>query len=184
MGHELALHGYTHRTPRLRSPLHRLHQTVLSRLAAENLGITREEILDRMTRGLSWFAEHDFEIPRLYIPPAWALGSVSRHDVASTGIMLVERLLGFTHVPSGGTSHWPLYGYEADTFPRMIGLHLWNGATGAAAAAVGRVRVVVHPADTRLRLCGAVEAMLQTSDFISPAVFISEMISTSLDARD
>jgi predicted deacetylase len=167
-GHELALHGYTHATGPLCTPVNRLHQAMFSRLAGENLGLSREVIVSRAHRGVAWFARHRLGAPRLYIPPAWVLGAALPEDFAKLGITVVERLLGFVDVKSGTLSAWPVVGFEADNAFRAVALKLWNAAAQMAGSPLGRYRVVVHPRDAQLRLRSSLEHHLRFDEYVSP----------------
>ena len=168
-GHTLALHGWTHAAPRLRSPLHRIHQAMFSRLAAENLGLTRDEVLERTGRGIRWFQDHDFGTPRLYVPPAWALGPVTAADLRPLGIAVVECLHGFATLETGRFSVWPLVGFEADTIVRAVALTAWNAVARPVGDAMRRYRIVVHPRDGDLRLRRALDRQLRSAVCMDPA---------------
>ncbi len=54
-GHELAGHGWEHRTPHVRGLWHRLHSLTASRQAAEHLSFDPPGILDLIRRCRAWF---------------------------------------------------------------------------------------------------------------------------------
>ena len=168
-GHTLALHGYTHAAPRLRSPFHRLHQATFSRLAAENLGLTTDAVLERTARGIRWFEDQDFGTPLLYVPPAWTLGPVTAADLRPLGIAFVECLHGFVTLETGGFSVWPLVGFEADTIVRAVALTAWNAVARPIGDAMRRYRIVVHPRDGDLRLHRALDRYLSSAVCMDPA---------------
>lgn len=171
-GFELAGHGWVHRGPP-RSLYHRLHAVVISRDQAEHLSRSRRELVDLVERGFRWFDEVGLPEPRLYVPPAWALGRLADDDLrrlpyswyeVQTGYRVVER----RHTGQGGTVRHlaaPLVGFEADTALRQVALRALNGANVALARAWRRpLRVGLHPDDLHLSLSRDLAAALRRCD--------------------
>lgn len=152
-GHVLAGHGWTHRAVTTgRTLRHRLHAAVLSRDCGEHLSRPRGELVALMVRNHRWFAEHGLRPPRLYVPPAWALGALRPADLADTPFALVESLGGVRVTATGRLLRSPVVGFEADTGARAATLRALNAAARARAGRAGLVRVSLHPHDLELRL--------------------------------
>lgn len=145
-GYRLAGHGWQHRVERIRGLKHRLHSLLLSRKVAEHLALDEAGILDLMTRCRDWFPRHGLEPPTLYVPPAWALGSVNRAALREAATFRqLETFAGVLDIASGVSHASPVLGYEADAAVRVPVLRLWN-AIGRRRAA-GAVRIGIHPSD-------------------------------------
>jgi uncharacterized protein len=160
-GHLLGLHGWSHRSVAPRSIYHRLHSAVFSRDVAEHLGRPRSEVLGLVQRGVRWFDEVGLEPPRLYVPPAWALGEMRARDFHRTSIRWVETFTGIYDVETRRHRLLPLAGFEADTTMRAWSLRASNRANALAALATHRpLRVAVHPHDLELRLASDLRKLI------------------------
>jgi len=152
-GHLLGLHGWEHRAIAPRSIYHRLHSALFSRDVAEHLGRPHAELLDLLQRGLEWFKDAGLAPPRLYVPPAWALGAMTTDDVRDTPVRWVETLTGIYDAETRRHRRLPLAGFEADTSFRARFLRLSNRANALAALATRRpLRAAIHPNDLELAL--------------------------------
>jgi len=152
-GHLLGLHGWSHRAVAPRGIHHRLHAALLSRDVAEHLGRPRTEVLDLVRRGVNWFADVGLAPPRLYVPPAWALGNMTFDDIRDMSFRWLETLTGVHDAAAGRFRRLPLAGFEADTTLRAWSLGASNRANALAATMMRRpLRVAVHPHDLELRL--------------------------------
>lgn len=151
-GHALAGHGWSHRAVAERTLWHRLHAAVLSRDCGEHLSRPRGELVALMVRNHRWFAEHGLRHPRLYVPPAWALGALRPADLADTPFALVESLGGIRVTATRRFLPSPVVGFEADTAARAAALRALNAAARARATRAGLMRVALHPQDLELRL--------------------------------
>ena len=152
-GHLLGLHGWSHSAVAPRTLYHRLHAALFSRDVAEHLGRSAGEIAALIARGERWFADHGLHAPALYVPPAWALGSLPFTAFDGTSFRWIETLTGVYDVRARRHRRLPLIGFEADTPARQIALRISNRANQALAAASGRpLRVAVHPHDLDLLL--------------------------------
>ncbi|WP_149496993.1 polysaccharide deacetylase family protein [Roseiconus lacunae] len=161
-GCELAGHGWHHRCQSVRGLKHRIHSLLLSRQVAEHLCLSASEIETLMGRCSAWFAERQLPLPNLYVPPAWALGTITALQLARLPFRLVETLSGVVRVE--GTVkrlRMPLLGFEADSSVRRRLLRVFNEMNYRYArsrwntSAVGipaPVRISIHPFDHRLRL--------------------------------
>ncbi|NCG08474.1 MAG: DUF2334 domain-containing protein, partial [Verrucomicrobia bacterium] len=138
LGHPLAAHGWQHHT-RPRRLYHRLHAALLSRSVAEHLDLDPAEIEALLHRAFHWFSENGLPAPSLYVPPAWALGSISITQLRSSPYACIETTRGLCF-PQGKPSFQalPLTGYEADTTLRAAFLKIWNAAQARAAKRSGK----------------------------------------------
>ena len=153
MGHALAGHGWCHRCRPPRTWQHRLHSRLLSRDVAEHLSETASGCDQIVQRCAAWFDEHGFRPPRLYVPPAWALGPLRRQQLTRLGFDWYETLSGVIDTRRNRRHHWPLLGFEADTRARQVAVAACNRANWWLARLAGRpLRIAWHPRDLRLRL--------------------------------
>lgn len=152
-GHELVGHGWTHRAGAIRGFRHRMYSVVLSRGAAEHLALDSGQIAELITRCHAWFEDHDLIAPRRYVPPAWALGSITRTRLRTLPFQTYEVLTGELDARSGRVLHMPLLGFEADTRARARALRAWNRCNRACARLMrAPLRVAIHPKDLSLHL--------------------------------
>lgn len=152
-GHPLAGHGWCHQAVRPRSLFHHLHSAVLSRDAAEHLSRPEHELVALVLRCHAWFAQHELPVGPLYVPPAWALGSIGGQALMSLPFTLLETLSGVQDVRRGEQLLLPLAGYEADNDWRARLLAISNRLSWQWAKRSGRiVRVGLHPFDLQYRL--------------------------------
>ena len=107
-GYELAAHGWLHETLPRRL-YHRLHAALISRNVAEHLDLDPKGILELMQRSRNWFGDNNLPQPNFYVPPAWALGPVSKSELAQAPYRLVETTRGVLHL---GRVRYP---YQTDT---------------------------------------------------------------------
>lgn len=153
-GHHLVGHGWYHRMSGYGSAWHRLHSALISRDVAEHLSLASNEILELMRRCHAWFGEQGLRPPRLYVPPAWALGAVSRHRLTEQPFSQVETLRGIYDVTSGHWHHQALLGYEAGNGLQHQLLKLSNRINRFRARRTG-LRIGLHPLDAQLPLADA-----------------------------
>ncbi len=152
-GHRLAGHGWLHRVDHFGGLYHRLHGLLISRRVAEHLALDADAIVELINRCHDWFGENGLESPQLYVPPAWAMGSVSYARLTQDcRFALYETFGGVLDALSGRLHRIPLLGYEADQSARVPVIRAWNAANRRLAARRGRVRIGIHPFDTELRL--------------------------------
>lgn len=157
-GCPLAGHGWEHIAPTPSTIYHRIHALVLSRDQAEHLSRSRHELIERVDRCHAWFGSVGLESPSLYVPPAWALGSLTNADLRALPFRYFESLRGFVDSVDEVSVTLPVVGYEADTRRRALGLRIWNRAQLAIAGRTGRpLRLTVHPHDLDLMLAADLE---------------------------
>jgi uncharacterized protein len=150
-GCELACHGWAHRCAEIKSLKHRIHSRLLSRDVAEHLSLSRGEVLDLMERCATWFADHQFGIPDLYVPPAWALGKLHAGDLVNQPFNMVETLTRI-HFANGHYCRLPLLSFDASSAGRSFFLAWLNRVTRGSLRQSSLVRIAIHPTDHRLPL--------------------------------
>lgn len=154
-GHPLAGHGWCHQAVSRRSLFHHLHSAVLSRDAAEHLSKPEHELIALMLRCHAWFEQHRLPVGPLYVPPAWAVGSISRQALMSLPFSLMETLFAVEDIRCGKRHVLPLTGYEADNHWRARLLAISNRLNGQWAKQGGKVvRIGLHPFDLQYQLAG------------------------------
>lgn len=153
-GHSLAGHGWDHKAVRTsRTLYHKLHAALISRNEAEHLSRPPAELRDLMERCFAWFQSVGLPAPELYVPPAWALGSLDPRTLEALPFRWYEILQGFVEGETGRTRWLPLAGFEADTTFRQVSLRLWNGLNSYwGKKLMGPLRISIHPGDLDLLL--------------------------------
>lgn len=152
-GIELAAHGWRHHAARLGGPFHWLHASLISRRAAEHLALDEDGIAELMQQASDWFPEHGLARPTTYVPPAWALGALSRNRLATLPYERVEVTRGIVRAANGRLDPLALVGFEADTRLRAHFLRHWNRMQWRLARRRGRpLRIGIHPRDDELHL--------------------------------
>jgi len=151
-GHELAGHGWHHRVERRETLYHKVHGLVISRFVAEHLSLSANEIADLISRCHRWFGENGLQAPSLYVPPAWAMGRISRKALRRLPFDAYETLRGVYRAREDRFVPSPVVGFEADTFFRQQALRTTNGIARRIASHRGACRLALHPHDLHLRL--------------------------------
>jgi predicted deacetylase len=159
-GIELAGHGWRHEARHIRGLKHRLHSALISRNVAEHLALDADGIEDLIRRCHAWFGEHDLDVGELYVPPAWAMGTIGRRRLANQPFRLFETLGGVLDAGSGRYSRTPMIGFEADNALRAVGCSLWNGFNLMTANA-RPIRLGIHPCDFELKLSDSLERVIE-----------------------
>lgn len=151
-GFELAGHGWHHRTREIRGVYHRLHAAFISRQAAEHLCLAPGEIRALIDDCHRWFLQQGLPEPALYVPPAWAMGTIDEQALADAPFRYYETTRGYLDSASGRSLTLPLAGFEADNAFRAASLTCWNAANRWLATDRKPLRVSIHPYDADLRL--------------------------------
>lgn len=159
-GYRLAGHGWHHRTTSVRTMYHRIHAGLLSRQAAEHLSLESAHILELIRNCHAWFANKGLALPDLYVPPAWAMGKVSRQQLGQTPFRYFETTAGLYDSHTRRRALLPLAGFEADTRLRATSLRCWNAANCRLGSARRPLRLSIHPDDHRLLLQDSLEQYL------------------------
>jgi predicted deacetylase len=156
----LAGHGWSHRIDGIRGLKHRLHSAFISQDAGEHLSLDRHQIRDLVRRCFDWFEAHKLGAPDLYVPPAWAMGPLSRGELQRLPFRRYETLGGVYDSATDRYTRLPLVGFEARSAWRAPPLRLWNSLNLSAARALAPVRIGIHPGDLDLPLARDLMALL------------------------
>lgn len=150
-GHELAAHGWHHET-KPRHLYHRLHAALISRHVAEHLDLNSQGILELMQRSRNWFDENQLPLPDFYVPPAWALGPITKADLAQAPYHLVETTRGLLHLqaPRPAAQNAPTAPAQAGNGRAPIRLRPENGSEPVA---FQKLPLTGYEADTAFREC-------------------------------
>ncbi len=160
-GYELAGHGWFHQCAPPRTLYHRLHSLLLSRDAAEHLSLDANAIAELIRANRHWFDQQGLEPPELYVPPAWALGSIPSTGLKTLPFRYYETLTGIHDIERDRFRRLPVIGFEADTPARARMLRLINAIQLRLARWWRRpVRVAIHPHDAELYLARDLRACL------------------------
>lgn len=160
-GAELAGHGWMHRCEKPRTLKHRLHSRLISRNVAEHLSLSKEGACALVRRCFDWFGENRFTPPSLYVPPAWAMGALSRDMLNTLPFRYYESSAGVYDAHTGRFNPMPLAGFEADTHARATFLRIFNAVNVAAARLTGcPLRIAIHPYDADLHLARDLDRLL------------------------
>ncbi len=149
-GYDLAGHGWRHEVYCFATWRHRLHGRFISRREAEHFPLTPKQIAGMITDCYRWFERCNLNKPVLYVPPAWALGSVPRQKIKKLPFRYVETLTGVYDAKKDVFRLLPATGYMADTPFRAAALQLINRINRLAPLAP--LRIAVHPFDIHLPL--------------------------------
>lgn len=156
----LAGHGWQHRARPPATLYHRLHATLISRQSAEHLSLSEAGVVALMVRNFGWFPAHELTAPDLYVPPAWALGSLGREAMRDLPFRYIETTSGFRDLDNQRHISLPLCGFECDTALRECFLRPWNQAQAALASHRRPLRIAIHPQDFSLRLSDQLRRLL------------------------
>lgn len=159
-GDRLAGHGWRHAAGPPRGIYDRLHRAVFSRGVAEHLALDADGIAAMIADNHAWFAAHGLASPELYVPPAWAMGGITRKRLRRLPFRLYETLSGIYDARADEFHRVPLVGFEADTALRALSLRASNRFNRALAGWIGRLRVSIHPDDLRLRLARELRGLI------------------------
>lgn len=160
VGHVLAGHGWLHRVERIRGIVHRLHSLTISRNVAEHLALREDGIAALIERCHGWFAEHALATPTIYVPPAWAMGAISRERLAGLPFRYYEVLGGIFDGTRRRYHRVPVLGFEADAWERVPALRFWNVLNRLQSRRGGLLRVAIHPHDLDLRMSADLDRAL------------------------
>ena len=156
----LAGHGWKHRVDKVRGLRHQLHSRLISRDVAEHLALDADGIADLITRCHAWFVENDLPISDLYVPPAWAMGSISTQQLSQTPFRLFETFAGVLDTRDGRFRRSAMLGFEADNLLRVVSCAVWNRLNLAVAGYDAPLRLAIHPNDLSLGMSAALERLI------------------------
>lgn len=169
-GYELAGHGWLHLTSNITTPYHKLHSRLISRNVAEHLSLSESAVAALVDRNFEWWMAQRFALPTLYVPPAWALGNLSRATMNELPFRFFETNVGLYDSEAYKLTRLPLVGYEADTLVRTAFLRGWNWLNVQISSAERPVRISIHPYDFEYRLSHTILPTLRAVDrFYAPS---------------
>ena len=151
-GARSAGHGWSHKTVRKTTVYHYLHSKLISRDVGEHLSRSEAEIYELINSCHGWFATHDLPEPELYVPPAWAMGKISRNTIDTLPFRYYEYQSGIYDRKLKRFQYIPVIGFEADTRARQAALIIWNYFNIKISKYAGSLRVAIHPFDLELKL--------------------------------
>ena len=163
-GFSLAGHGWQHRTPHIRSLYHRFHSLLVSRNVAEHLSYSRKELNDVLRQNYEWFEKQQLPLPETYVPPAWAMGKLTREDLKILPFRYYEDTLGLYDSQTDRYRRLPLAGFEADTRLREHFLRPWNSLNRWLASPDKPLRISLHPSDLEYRLSQQLRQFIETTE--------------------
>lgn len=158
-GHELVGHGWYHHVLKRKSLYHKLHGLFFSRMVAEHLSLSEDEIAQLIERCHKWFRLHEMHTPSLYVPPAWAMGHICRSRLRELPFTRYEYLTGVYDVSHDRFHRLPLLGFEADTNWRKIAIRLSNSLNLLLAQRAEVCRIAIHPHDLDLLMRSDLDRM-------------------------
>jgi predicted deacetylase len=159
-GYPLAGHGWHHEAGRFAGLRHRLHGLLISRNEAEHLCLSSSEIENRMLQCFHWFSSVGLERPLVYVPPAWAMGSITESRLKRLPYRIYETQAGIRDTAAGRFYPMPVTGYMADTPFRAAALRVVNGINRAFPCSF--IRIAIHPQDIHLALAGDLRRHLRS----------------------
>jgi predicted deacetylase len=165
-GYEFAGHGWVHCIDGIKTTHHQFHSRLLSRNAAEHLSKSEDQIVSLLKNNYNWFKDHDFKLPNVYVPPAWAMGRIKRSSLKRLPFNCYEYTSGLFDVREGKFHRLPLVGFEADTRARAWFLRIWNRLNYWYSKDNKPLRVSIHPFDLNYRLAGQLTRILNQSKSI------------------
>lgn len=167
-GYRLAGHGWHHRVRQVKTLYHHFHSGLISRMAAEHLSLSTDDITRIMEDCHAWFLRQSLAAPDLYVPPAWAMGSMPRSRLEAMPFRYFETMSGLYDSASGREVRLPLLGFEADTTFRAVSLKYWNAFNFGLGSQHRPVRLSIHPRDHQLLLRDALDHYLGRIDTALP----------------
>ncbi len=153
-GIEIAAHGWNHQAQTNKSLYHILHSIFISSDCAEHLSKNKKDVLQIIKKSYNWFISNGFKKPLLYVPPAWALGSINYQDLQHCGFSHYECTTGMIH--NKKYCFLPLLGFEEKTYIGALIRRFFNSLNFIMAHFTGLIRIAIHPNDFKLYLKGDV----------------------------
>lgn len=164
-GFSLAGHGWQHKTPYIRGFYHRLHSFLISRNVAEHLSYSVDELKDLLRKNYEWFDRQKLPLPETYVPPAWAMGRLSRGDLQELPFRYFEDTQGIYDRSMDTYKRLPLAGFEADTRFRENFLRPWNIFNRWLSSTTRPLRISLHPGDLEYRLSQQLRQFIETIEY-------------------
>ena len=167
---EIAAHGWIHKTGKKRTLYHIFHSLIISGDCAEHLSINKDCIIQIINKSYNWFFKNNFDIPNLYVAPAWALGNINNQDLIKLPFNTFESTTGITK--NGKYIFLPLIGFKSNNYFRALLQKFANYLNFQFAKFVGVIRISLHPDDLNLYLSNDIHKYLSLS---KKTILLSEL---------
>ena len=147
-GHELALHGLTHRDegPPPRSLLERLQRRFYTAGEGEFAALSRREADARLAAGRAWAQEHDLQVQG-FVAPAWLLNADGWDAVAGAGFDYTCTLNRVVALPGRQAVHAPSLVYSTRAAWRRVLSVWWTTLLARRQRHTPLLRLELHPGD-------------------------------------
>lgn len=122
----------------------------MSANCAEHLSKNKQEIIHLINDSYNWFIDNGFKKPLLYVPPAWALGKISKIDLNQLPFLYFECTTGF--ISNKKYRFLPLLGFEEKTYWGAKIRQFFNTLNFIIGKFKGIIRIAIHPNDFNLYL--------------------------------
>jgi hypothetical protein len=159
-GYELAGHGWKHQAEMIHCKRHRIHAKLISRSEAEHLSLSPEKIASIINDCYHWFESAGLNSPSLYVPPAWAMGNLSKKTLKALPFRFYETQTGIYDSDAGVFYPLPVAGYMADNRFRTQVLKVTNLI--CRLPFFNLFRIAIHPYDMDLPLENHLKKHLRT----------------------
>lgn len=147
-GHELCLHGYTHRDEQPAGVLRWWQRRMLTRSEGEFAALDYVAARERLQRGLQWLAEQGWRAQG-FVPPAWMINTPGIRATRDAGFEYLGLYRGWYRLADGKTLRAPTITYSTR---HSAGDALWRSAQDLFHVHERRLpllRLALHPADLR-----------------------------------
>lgn len=146
-GHELALHGLTHRDPgRPRSWIDRLRRRVYTAGEGEFAALPKADARQRIARALQWARQHGVEA-RGFVPPAWLMDAGAREAIAQAGFAYTCTQSRLLALPGGQAIDSFGLTFSTRTRWRRRASVAWNTMLERTQRGSALLRLELHPHD-------------------------------------
>lgn len=146
-GHELALHGYTHRDEGvMRGWADHLLRRWYTAGEGEFAGLGEAEAARRLIAGRDWFVAHDWPLHG-FVAPAWLMSSGTRQALVDQRFTYTATLSRLIELPSQHELPSQSVVYSTRTAWRRAGSLVWNRVVAYAQRQSPLLRLELHPTD-------------------------------------
>ncbi len=187
-GHELALHGYTHRddAPQ-RGLVQRLVRSVYTQREGEFAGIGAREAGRRIALGLRWFAERGWPVEG-FVAPAWLLGKQAWQALDETPFIYTTTYSRFHLLKPARALLAPALVYAARNRTGRVLSPPLAALMARACVRAPLLRLALHPRDADhpallLHAQRLIEGQLATRVAMTKAAYARTLTSTVPSAR-
>lgn len=147
-GHELALHGYTHRdeSPPGRGWHDHARRRWYTAGEGEFAAVDRAGAAERLAQGQAWARRHRLAMPG-FVAPAWLMSAPAWDAVAAAGFRYTCTLGQVVALPSRHALPAPSLVFSTRAAWRRVLSVAWNLALAATQRRAPLLRLELHPAD-------------------------------------